>query len=167
MTGEFVPNWRNTDPESSEVAGTAIEKSGAAQIQRTRALLLVKKHPGHTSKELAELGGMDRHAIARRLPELLRADLVQRTKDGECRWYPAEKSPTAKVLYHDIFQCSTLCSECNDSYWTRNGKCRCGSDRSEQVERERNPEICGYQPHGRGGGSRGKMWDPKKHRYVY
>ena len=85
---DLVPNFRNTDPRSSADAGEKVVRSGRADIQRKQTLQAVKLYPGHTSKELSSLVDMDRYALARRLPELLRADLVTRTEDGECKWYP-------------------------------------------------------------------------------
>jgi len=85
---DFVPNWRHSDPYSSEVAGTSIEGSGKAQHQRETALVAVATYPGRTSRELAEITGLDRYMLARRLPELLRFHKVSRTEEGECKWYP-------------------------------------------------------------------------------
>ena len=65
-----LPNARHTDPLSSQLAGEAIEASGQASVQRQIALSAVKRHPGHTSRELAELCPLDRYQLARRLPEI-------------------------------------------------------------------------------------------------
>jgi len=98
---DYVPNWRHSDPGSSEAAGLKVEGTGRAARQRQQALRAVWEHPGHTSKELAQLTGMDRYALARRLPELLRTGCVERTEDGECRWWGVEKEPTQMKLWRD------------------------------------------------------------------
>lgn len=61
---------RGTDPETSHLAAQNVEKNGTARKQRERVLAALRKHPGCTSAELAVAAGMDRHAVARRLPEL-------------------------------------------------------------------------------------------------
>ena len=83
---------RKTDPLSSKRAAREIEKSGALRGQRKLALDLVKQYPGRSSKELADLGTLDRYQLARRLPELALEKLIKRTEEGnsDCRWWPYE-----------------------------------------------------------------------------
>jgi len=101
MKEEFVPNWRHSDPVSSQDAGVAVEECGKAQTQRNTAQRLVWTYPGHTSKELSAISGIDRYTLARRLPELLRAGAVRRTEKGECRWYPVTTEPVQMKLWDE------------------------------------------------------------------
>lgn len=66
-----------------------MRRSGAMRGQRLIAFELVKLFPGRTSKELAELGTLDRYQLARRLPELAEMGKVRREEIGnqDCRWY--------------------------------------------------------------------------------
>jgi len=81
---------RKNDPLSSKRAAREIQRSGALKGQRLIALNLVKEYPGRSSKELAQLGTLDRYQLARRLPELALEKLITRTEQGseDCRWWP-------------------------------------------------------------------------------
>ncbi len=68
---------RRTDPETSHAAAAGHVASGANAAQRA-ACLRVMSHVGMTSDEIAAAAGIERHASARRLPELERAGLVSR-----------------------------------------------------------------------------------------
>src|SRR5688572_17308882 len=85
-----LPRSRRRDPSSSVRAERQIKESGALRGQAMIALQLVKDHPGKTSKELAQLGTLDRYQLARRLPELREAKLVWRVEQEnlDCAWYP-------------------------------------------------------------------------------
>jgi hypothetical protein len=92
-----TPAARRSDPESSHAAAAEITKSGARAHQQQLAAAAVRQFPGHTSMELAELAGMDRYALARRLPECETAGTVKRgavttctiTKRKALVWWPA------------------------------------------------------------------------------
>lgn len=101
MLQQYVPNFRHSDPRSSQDAGVAVEKKGKAQKQRDIAQRLVATYPGHTSKELSSISGMDRYALARRLPELFRAGVVRRTEEGECRWWIVSGEPVQLALWDE------------------------------------------------------------------
>lgn len=92
MQGDLFdpPRARRSDPLSSHEAADKVSRSGRARLQAQHALALVREYPGSTSKELAELSGMDRYALARRLPELEQGGLITRTSEGskELRWWP-------------------------------------------------------------------------------
>jgi len=80
---------RRTDCDSSHVAADKAERDGTIGRQAAAALALVRRYPGRTSKELARLGSLDRYQLARRLPELRTAGVVERTdEESECRWWP-------------------------------------------------------------------------------
>ena len=102
MLLDFAPNFRHSDPRSSQDAGVAVEKKGKAQKQRDIAQRLVATYPGRTSKELARISGMDRYALARRLPELLRAGVVRRTEEGECRWWICSEEQVVLKLWDEV-----------------------------------------------------------------
>lgn len=80
---------RNTDPLSSHRAERQMRSSGAMRGQRLIALELVKQFPGKTSKQLAEVGTLDRYQLARRLPELRAMKLIRGVEIGseDVRWY--------------------------------------------------------------------------------
>lgn len=76
--GQGRPTSRTTDPQSSHDAIAALEASGELGKQHRRALEAVRRNNGMTSKHLAQLTGLDRHMLGRRLPELERSGLVKR-----------------------------------------------------------------------------------------
>ncbi len=89
-----VASARKSDPPSSHEAAAKVESTGVAKHQRERVIDLVYLHPGKTSKELAAIDGeMDRHAVARRLPEAEAMKEIHRRQDGssELTWWPGEK----------------------------------------------------------------------------
>ncbi len=86
-----VPRSRRDDPLSSKRAAEQMDRSGTLRGQRKIALDLVKQFPGKTSKELAELGTLDRYQLARRLPELATMGLLLEVADSirktDLKWY--------------------------------------------------------------------------------
>lgn len=64
-----TPVARKTDPETSHAAGEAITASGKRHVQRHDVLAALQRNPGVTSFELAEIEGLDRYIVARRLPD--------------------------------------------------------------------------------------------------
>jgi hypothetical protein len=86
---QAIPRTASGDPVSSERAEIRMRESGQMRSQALEVLELVKQFPGRTSKQLGELGSLDRYRIARRLPELLAARKLTRTdEDRESRWWP-------------------------------------------------------------------------------
>ena len=75
-----APRSRRGDPPSSRRAEDQTRRSGALKGQRLIALELVKQFPGRSSKELANLGTLDRYQLARRLPELVELGHVRVTQ---------------------------------------------------------------------------------------
>jgi single-stranded DNA-specific DHH superfamily exonuclease len=68
---------RGSDPQTSKNAGEEVTTSGRPEGQLLAVLVLVRRHPGRTSMELAKLSNkFDRYVIASRLPELEKAGLV-------------------------------------------------------------------------------------------
>lgn len=83
-----APRARKRDPLSSHAAADEAERSGRIGRQAARVLEALRATPGMTSGELAARHGMDRHMVARRLPDLERAGHVKRIEYGarEVRW---------------------------------------------------------------------------------
>lgn len=90
---------RTEDPNSSKAAAEEITETGRADREAAQVLAALRTHPGTTSRELAELSGLDYHTVARRLPELRdTAFQVENGSNRPCRfgskvrqvmtWYP-------------------------------------------------------------------------------
>ena len=84
-----TPRARRSDPLSSHAAADKMERSGKLNRQCDQVLEAVREHPGSTSRELHALTGLDRHMVARRLPDLEKRGLVGRTVVGSkaVRWW--------------------------------------------------------------------------------
>lgn len=87
-----TPAARTTDPETSHIAAEQITKIGTRARHQREVLELLNRCDGRTSAELAELAQrcaglshLDRHAVARRLPELATAGLVRRGATVVCK----------------------------------------------------------------------------------
>lgn len=81
---------RVSDSPASHAAARRIERTGTAQSHRAVILAAVRACPGRTSKQLAQLTGLERHEVARRLPEL-RSDgavYVAQIGEREMTWWP-------------------------------------------------------------------------------
>lgn len=76
--------YRNTDPVTSALAAEHINKAGLRGTQQRRAAAAVRVYPGHTSAELAYYTGIDRHQLAKRLPECEMAGAVRRGDKRQC-----------------------------------------------------------------------------------
>lgn len=63
------PIAAKADPPTSAKAAAELTRSGARQRQIDRVVELVRQWPGCTSLELSRLSGVDRHLIAKRLPD--------------------------------------------------------------------------------------------------
>lgn len=70
LPGDKPARARRCDPVSSHQAADEAERSGLIASQAEQTLAAVRAHPGRTSREIAERSGLDRHMVARRLPEL-------------------------------------------------------------------------------------------------
>ena len=96
----FTPqaNYKKGGPETSRAAAVLTETQGWAATHRALLLRAVQVNPGRTSGELARLCSLDRHAAARRLPELREKHLVRNGEPrvcSECRtkqmtWWAVE-----------------------------------------------------------------------------
>lgn len=87
---------RSTDISTSHEAGSYVASSGIQRDQQSTAAAAVKQHPGLTSMKLADVTGLDRYMLARRLPELLKTKQVWRgpampcpvSGRSACTWWP-------------------------------------------------------------------------------
>lgn len=97
MTGDLFspkPLSRASDPGTSRQA--AIGATRRAETDRAKLLAAVREMPGRTSAEYAAQVGIDRHAAARRLPEMLDAGQVVKGEARRCEargtlattWWP-------------------------------------------------------------------------------
>ena len=85
MTHDLAIVWaaaaaraRRSDPATSQRAASKVERFASGHFAAIRKALAVE--PG-TFKAIASRSGLERHAVARRLPEMERAGIVRR--DGE------------------------------------------------------------------------------------
>ena len=93
-----TPNSRNTDPETSHLAGQEITASGKRQSQIIKVAQIVELAPGLTSRELSRVSPMDRYTIARRLTDAETAGKVKRGNVRQCQianrkaltWWPVK-----------------------------------------------------------------------------
>ena len=77
------PIARNTDPETSHEAARDITRTKRASQQHA-CLDAVQRWPERTSAELADLMGIDRYIVARRLPELRDGNKVSNGAARKC-----------------------------------------------------------------------------------
>jgi Mn-dependent DtxR family transcriptional regulator len=78
-----LPHSKRNDPLSSYVAGDRHHLSGKAESNRQMILEFMKDKQPMTSKQIALKMGMDRHEVARRLPEMERKGQVMRQDRGK------------------------------------------------------------------------------------
>lgn len=64
------PRARRRDPSTSHIAAARFAGSGAQHAHHARILAALRSRPGMTYTEIAEVTGLERHAVARRLKEL-------------------------------------------------------------------------------------------------
>jgi len=84
---------RRTDPLSSHLA--AARHAPAAQSNKALLYEWVCRYPGYSSNQIADAIGMERHEVARRLPDLRHDGLLESrvpVGGGELTWWPAEGS---------------------------------------------------------------------------
>jgi hypothetical protein len=100
-----APLAANSDPASSHIAAAEITANGTRAAQKLAVLEALKSLPGSTSMELAQVARLDRHRVARRLPDLEADGLVRR---GACAvtgrqaiTWRAEEAPEARRVEGD------------------------------------------------------------------
>jgi len=92
------PIHRRSDPASSEIGAREVTASGRRDAQKMEVLHALRQHPMMSSRDLAEACGMDRHMVARRLPDLREDGLVAVASMGKQRdgrlamlWIPTNR----------------------------------------------------------------------------
>ena len=75
---------RRTDPKTSREAAHELIESGRLSNQCSTVFSALEKHGPCTSAELAFASGLDRHMVARRLPDLAKRQLVRRYDSRTC-----------------------------------------------------------------------------------
>lgn len=87
---DAIDRSRSGDPQSSKRAEREIKRSGTLRGQAQMVLGLIKRYPGRSTKELSELGTLDRYQIARRSADLKRLGLVKAVAIGssDLQWWP-------------------------------------------------------------------------------
>lgn len=88
----FTRASRRSDSAASKRAEQR-QNEGPRNGDSAKVLKALCATPNATSKGLAERHGLDRYMVAKRLPDLLRNNLVDRAEDpdsGEYRWNPTE-----------------------------------------------------------------------------
>lgn len=85
-----TPRARRSDPETSHIAAARIKVSGVLANHQHLIARAIRAQPGMTYTEIAEVTGLERHAVGRRLKELqpLHARPGE-TRNGMRTWYPA------------------------------------------------------------------------------
>jgi len=80
-----APLAATTDPISSHLAAAELTNSGRRASQKAAiASWMCGQSRALTSMEIAHAAGLDRHLVARRLPDLERDGLVERGAMREC-----------------------------------------------------------------------------------
>lgn len=80
-----APIAANVDPLSSHLAAQEITRSGRRGAQKRAVLEALKAAPERTSAELARFAGLDRYAVARRLPDLAHDGFAEQGPMRKCR----------------------------------------------------------------------------------
>ena len=76
---------RSSDPPTSRLADEEFTRSGRRANQKRELLAWLRSQSrALTSAEIARDSGLDRHSVARRLPDLERDDLVVRCPVRQC-----------------------------------------------------------------------------------
>lgn len=77
---------------------SSTRRDGSSQRQVVYNAL--KKHPGVTSAELAAMSGIDRHTIARRLPELKQSGHIDAMKDASGHYVKTQCTVQGRAALH-------------------------------------------------------------------
>ena len=79
------PASRLTDPATSHEVEEHVNASGIRDGQARVVFEALRRHEGATAAELARAMGLDRHAVARRLPDLEKLNLARKGESRRCR----------------------------------------------------------------------------------
>ncbi len=79
------PIARNVDPGTSHLSAEYLTESGKRDAQKRLVLDAVINYPNMTSRELAEITGIDNEVFHKRLPDLRRDGWLWSGDPRECR----------------------------------------------------------------------------------
>lgn len=79
-----LPHSASKDPITSFAAGERMIKSGAKQTHAKQVFEALSRHGGLTAAELAEVIGMDRYEVQRRLADLKNTGLAEHGPERFC-----------------------------------------------------------------------------------
>jgi len=85
MNRQVLQLRRSSDPFPSHAAARELVESGHHGKQCTGVLLALVDNPGVTSRELADICGIDLAVIFRRLPDLEKGGVVSRGTIRKCK----------------------------------------------------------------------------------
>lgn len=88
---------RSTDPHTSHAAAAEHRASGRQATNMLTVARAVRRHPGRTSAELAELCELERHEVARRTADAEHRGMIRKGESRRCctsarlavTWWPA------------------------------------------------------------------------------
>ena len=84
-----TPRARRNDPETSHIAAERIKASGTLAKHQNLIAQAIRSRPGMTYTEIAEVTGLERHAVGRRLKELEPIHARRgEVRDGMTTWWP-------------------------------------------------------------------------------
>ena len=85
-----MPRARRRDPSTSHAAAERVSASGRADAHRAMIVAAIRRRPGMTYREIADLVGLEPVAVGRRLVEVERLSLARPgdARDGMRTWWP-------------------------------------------------------------------------------
>ncbi len=81
---DAAPIYSAKDPDTSRIAGEVLTRSGRRWSMKMRILKAMRNSDGWTSAELAHNHRLDRHMVARRLPDMEVDGLVYKGAARKC-----------------------------------------------------------------------------------
>ena len=86
---DYLPPRSKVGQLSSQRAEEDLKRSGVLKGQLLLTLQAMNQHPGKSTKQVAELTGLDRHMLGRRAGELEKLRLARRESVGsaDAIWY--------------------------------------------------------------------------------
>ena len=81
---ETRPLSHRHDPDTSRQAAALVDATGTRDDHITIIVSAVRRHPGHTSAELAQITGLERHEAARRTADAEHRGLIRKGPARKC-----------------------------------------------------------------------------------
>lgn len=92
-----TPAFRQADPVTSELAANHVTSIGLRAEQQAQTIAAIRAFPGRTMQELAELTGLDRYVLGRRVSECETAGMVKRMNKRACAVTGRQAEPWGPV----------------------------------------------------------------------